>query len=483
MKRPLCFFLFFIFAIDAFAENNQKSDSLLIITPSNLANYYDQLVSPLIPLIKDQKIIVPLASGKDLDFSFSEAFQENSNKNSSIISLDNNFLPKLAENEKALYGLPFGFAAEINKEPNPQIKGYKILWNLIFAGNQEQDSLYQLTFNWFGSKALFKSAAVEYYRKNFVIPNKLALESDAEKDKNQLPLQQLEILNFKSPSIVRGYLEFSKQFFGVNVDKFWIYSTMNNGLREVPDSIRNDKILGCEISFEDLFNFSANVTKIEVTVLDEKSMLLPLTSLANYKLDFQNIHSAAANLDDSAEPVKTGLPKAKQLENTQVNYLSVKGDKQRLDNSNTFVSFNYENNKYLQLAPWAPVTLTFVPRKVWVVQILSKDPFITTGKEILYIDQETFLPFYKITYNRIGEQIKTVISSWAKAETKDQKISFFFNTMNLAIDNSKQTACVTITDAVQTFQGKENQKTKELWELIKLENYKKEEKPKAKAKK
>ncbi len=478
MNRFFCFFLFFFISFSAFAETKEKSDSSLVVNPNNLANYYDQLISPLIPLIKDQKIIVPLASGKDLDFSLSKEFLEASTQNAANSFLDDknqlqfnqtNSVPYVVS-----YALPFGQAKEINSEVNPTIKGYKILWNLSFAQNQEQDSYYQLAVHWFGSQALFKSASASYYRKTFSFPS----EQQGNTEKTNLldqPLQQLEILNFKSPEVINGYLEFSKRYFSKFADQHWIFSTINKKLRSVPSSLRSDKILECGISFDDLLNFSNKIQDLGIKTLEEKTILIPLSSLNTYPLELYNLDvKEEANFSESSR--KQDLPKAKQAPNQNNKYLTVRGDKETTNGISQFVLFNHESNQNLQLSPWAPVNLVFVPRKVWVLEIFPLDPFYSNGKEVLYIDQETFLPFYKIIYNLIGEPKKTVISSWAKAETKNQKISLFFNTFNLAFDNSKQTACSTVTESVQTFQGKENQKTKELMNLINLDNYKKEEK-------
>ncbi|MBU4009319.1 MAG: DUF1329 domain-containing protein [Proteobacteria bacterium] len=53
---------------------------------------------------------------------------------------------------------------------------------------------------------------------------------------------------------------------------------------------------------------------------------------------------------------------------------------------------------------WAPApsTLTYVPRKVWVIEQMPVDPYYNWGLHINYIDQETYNIWYKEVYDKAG---------------------------------------------------------------------------------
>ncbi|MBU1055856.1 MAG: DUF1329 domain-containing protein [Proteobacteria bacterium] len=56
-------------------------------------------------------------------------------------------------------------------------------------------------------------------------------------------------------------------------------------------------------------------------------------------------------------------------------------------------------------AAWAPATgvITYIPRKVWIVEQMPKDPYYSWGLHVNYIDQETYTIWYKEVYEKSGE--------------------------------------------------------------------------------
>lgn len=75
------------------------------------------------------------------------------------------------------------------------------------------------------------------------------------------------------------------------------------------------------------------------------------------------------------------------------------------------LKFGYETKGW-KGAPWAPApgAVTYVPRKVWIVEQLPKDPYYSWGLHINYIDQETYLIWYKEVYDKSG-QFRTWVST------------------------------------------------------------------------
>ena len=88
------------------------------------------------------------------------------------------------------------------------------------------------------------------------------------------------------------------------------------------------------------------------------------------------------------------------------------------------VLWNHSSGQFPKAAAWAPTSVRFAARNVWIVEVFTKDPYRGIGKEVLFIDKETMLPAYKIVYNLEGDYVKTVIAGWSIAATKDKSLVY-----------------------------------------------------------
>jgi len=72
--------------------------------------------------------------------------------------------------------------------------------------------------------------------------------------------------------------------------------------------------------------------------------------------------------------------------------------------SNRRLILNYETPGWTG-ASWAPApnTITYTPRKVWVIEQQPKDPYYSWGLHTLYVDKETYTIWYKEVYERSGD--------------------------------------------------------------------------------
>ncbi|MBU1052522.1 MAG: DUF1329 domain-containing protein [Proteobacteria bacterium] len=69
--------------------------------------------------------------------------------------------------------------------------------------------------------------------------------------------------------------------------------------------------------------------------------------------------------------------------------------------------YGYEDTKW-KGASWSPLNITYVPRKVWIVEQMPKDPYYNWGLHINYIDQENFIIWYKEVSDPAGK-----FTTWA----------------------------------------------------------------------
>ncbi len=62
-------------------------------------------------------------------------------------------------------------------------------------------------------------------------------------------------------------------------------------------------------------------------------------------------------------------------------------------------------------APWAHLDLIWAPRAVWIIEGIPKDPHYNSGKQLFYVDQDTFILWFKDVYNPSGTHVKSFFST------------------------------------------------------------------------
>ncbi|MBU1055444.1 MAG: DUF1329 domain-containing protein [Proteobacteria bacterium] len=68
----------------------------------------------------------------------------------------------------------------------------------------------------------------------------------------------------------------------------------------------------------------------------------------------------------------------------------------------THLQFGFDDPNW-KGATWAPQNIIYVPRKVWIVEQMPKDPYYNWGLHVNYIDQETYVTWYKEVYEKSGD--------------------------------------------------------------------------------
>ena len=447
-------------------------DSALLITQRNEKNFENIMLAPLAAWLKDGKFAMRAARSLDFNWTDDPAWEEQSKKNVSRYDFNPDFSLAYKSSETQSRGLPFGEAEDLGQESDPVRKAYKILWNIAYQEGVAGDLLYQTEIAWIGSQSVLRSAGGSYYRKLFFAPpleKKPTVEKKEETKKNEVKKEDVappseakigfggpedllsqDALRLLTPPSVAGFTQFGSRYRGPQEDVLWLYSPVLKLIRPLLPSNRSDGMLGGSLTYDDIFVWSNKITSVRARVLDQKVLLVPFPALSFYKLDVvTQSQQPGAELSDS------GLPPAKPAEGKPETTLLVKGYQHRGDGTDSMVLWNYQSRQLPQLAPWVPTTVTFVPRRVWIIELLPTDPYYGFGKEILIVDQELMLPVYKLVYDRIGEYRKTVIGGWGQAKSKDSKISFPFCAFVLAVDQTSQGVTSMTTQQVQTFVGRE----------------------------
>ncbi len=370
------------------------------------ATFYKEILAPEIyRLIRFHKTTIDAARRVKYDFKFDDNWM----KGTAELS---NFDKKLSEDGGIDFSFPrirgfiFGDSAAINnewqiarvgqdkkevkaekisgdkegigKDENLLTLGKKILWNTNSAIWSQGLLEYHFRLLWLQSGKAWRNVRGNYLR---VYPWLL--------DPNfKLPQLFREKFSFYYPEPLHGLSWLTFRFQNLDEDLVWAYSPAINKLRQMTASNRTDSLITSSFSAEDFFGWSGNPALYNITQLGKITTLIPFPS------------AELARLDSSLQPCY-------RLINP------TGGDDQAI--------WNFETPKFPGAADWLPIKAVFVPREVYKVELSTKDPYSLYGREVLYIDSELMLPFYKVVYDRAGRHWKTIISSFGLAGTDDRK--------------------------------------------------------------
>ena len=111
-----------------------------------------------------------------------------------------------------------------------------------------------------------------------------------------------------------------------------------------------------------------------------------------------------------------------------------------------------------QGAAWAPVSLLWVKRPVYVLEAVSKDPYYNYGKMEIWVDVESCGIVYKVIYDRAGAYWKTFYGGVSGVQGDDGKTRFtMVRIQNIVDDRSQHSSVIWWTESdFITFNAKLN---------------------------
>ena len=83
---------------------------------------------------------------------------------------------------------------------------------------------------------------------------------------------------------------------------------------------------------------------------------------------------------------------------------------------------------------WWPTTVQLVKRPVWVIEATAKDPKYAYGRQVLWIDRELYIAYYKEAYNRAGQLWRMLLNSVTVARTPEGDFSLAQPELTLSVD-------------------------------------------------
>ncbi|MGH7859300.1 MAG: DUF1329 domain-containing protein, partial [Candidatus Binatia bacterium] len=263
-----------------------------------------------------------------------------------------------------VFGFPF---PEI--EASDADAGAKVMWNRWFAVHKRSQIRFPLRINLVGRGGLVRTVGSR-------------LETLAYQGREGEPLpnpertEWREIVRFVSPSYVEGTTTLTWRFFDERWDNVWLYLPIIRRLRQATSTNRSDALAGSDVVLDDGLVWAGKNQSFRWKLLGEREILVPTATL-----DPQPLH-AGATWENGTEWV-TG-------------------------EDFTGVRWGWETEGW-KGAPWAPVGHYWVKRPVWVVEGRSRDPYYAYGRQVFYLDRDTFHAYYKIVDTPAGDYWKTVM--------------------------------------------------------------------------
>lgn len=185
---------------------------------------------------------------------------------------------------------------------------------------------------------------------------------------NNYEKQSLTYVPF--PFELRGTVSMSWDYLDEKESVAFAYAASIRRARRTSAASRSNPFLGSDMCSDDGGSWGGRNSSMEWKLVGEQTILVPVTS-TNKEIIPQN-------------------PDGKSFDRKYFNFKP-----------------GYSDPTW-KGAPWAVLNLKWVRRPVWIVEAMPKDPYYNYGKQILFVDKDNFVAYYKIIYDRAGLYWKTI---------------------------------------------------------------------------
>lgn len=261
---------------------------------------------------------------------------------------------------KFVMGLPF---PEI--DPKDKDAGCKIAHNFNFAGNQGGGGGATFTLNGVDTNGEFRKI------KAFIHAMQYQGRLDGQIEDNPENLQVQGVGAALEPQDVEGVSTLTKRYWDWNSqDAIWAYVPSTRRARRVNAASRSDPVAGLDIFADDLNCYAGKIEYYKWKLVGEGQVLAPV-------------------LKPTPFPMEPTTPSSRFL--VKIPYMKA----------------GYEVPNAKGVPWWIQENLDFVPRRVWIVEGTSTDPYYNFGKVIMYFDRDIYRIYWKLVHNRAGEYFYT----------------------------------------------------------------------------
>ncbi len=187
-------------------------------------------------------------------------------------------------------------------------------------------------------------------------------------------------------------------------NSLWSYVPELRRVRLVAAANGSDSLFGMDLAHDDPYLFSGKVQYFTWKLVGVQEALVPYT-----------------------------LPNPKLLRHADKGYI--------LDNHQDPLAMGWEKEGWKGKA-WWPTNYNLVKRPVWVVEATAKDSQYAYSRQVLWIDKELYVAYYKEAYDRSGRLWRMLLNSVSMAQTPEGDLSLAQPDFTLSVDEQQEHATV-----------------------------------------
>ncbi|MBI3800739.1 MAG: DUF1329 domain-containing protein [Deltaproteobacteria bacterium] len=292
-----------------------------------------------------------------------------------------------------LYGYPFP-----QVDPKDPQAATKVMYNFTYTLMQPDDADRFSNLHWNTPTALEKyvdfQGQVRFYGSRFSGPT---ANPDA-------VLRKLIIAGV-APYEVVGVVTLEWTYLDPKQwNSIWAFIPALKRVRRLTAANGSDGLFGSDLSHDDPYLFSGKVQYFTWKLVSMQDALVPCT-----------------------------FPNPKLLHPTGHGYL--------LENPKDLLLMGWATPGWGGKA-WWPTNYSFVSRPVWVVEATAKDAQYAYTRQILWIDRELYVGYYKEAYDKEGQLWRVILNSVSVGRTEQGDLSVAQPDFTLSVDEKRNHATV-----------------------------------------
>lgn len=187
-------------------------------------------------------------------------------------------------------------------------------------------------------------------------------------------------------------------------NSLWTFIPALNRVRRLNPANSSDRLFGSDLTHDDPYLFSGKVAYFTWKLVGVQDALVPYT-----------------------------VPNPKPLHPASQGY--------RLESPEDVLQMGWQTEGWSG-KPWWPTAFRLMQRPVWIVEAVPQDPQYAYARQILWIDRELYIGYYKETYDKEGRQWRMLLNSVSIARTADGAFSVAQPDLTLAVDEQRDRATV-----------------------------------------
>ncbi len=285
--------------------------------------------------------------------------------------------------------------------------GTKVVWNWFYTLYWEGSFYTTSPVNWISRDGLLRRISTDVHFKYYDGQPPFFQQRIGE---NPLNILSRTVGTVKEPADVNGIVNLNWRYRdGDKQDQAWTYVPALRRVRPINPANRSDGLLGSDISLDDGPYFDGKPEDFTFKLVGETTIL-------------GHFDKPALENGSPVKRVEPGTPISDTIDSSDVGWRLEVPEYQLLPSEcPASVKDAGKCEPWARgegLVAWAPIQWALVPRQVWVVETVPKNPYYLFGKQVFYIDKETGRGYWKQKYDWKG----TALVNYAISQLPTTKV-------------------------------------------------------------